>query len=95
MSDRLDKMSDGRAEGSTHYCPFFPEMRRRLKVDARRGGTRESDLVRDAVESRLAAEEASLTTYEHAKKAGLIGLVKGKIRDLSTTSKYFDGFGGS
>jgi predicted DNA-binding protein len=71
------------------------EMRRRLKAAARRGGTGESDLVRNAVEVKLAAEEGSLTAYEHAKKAGLIGAVKGTIRDLSTNPKYFDGFGGS
>ena len=62
---------------------------------ARRGGTRESDLVRGAVELQLAAEEGSLTAYEHAKKAGLIGAVKGTIRDLSTNPKYLEGFGGS
>jgi predicted DNA-binding protein len=72
-----------------------PETRRRLRAAARRAGTRESDLVRGAVELQLAAEESSLTAYEHAKKAGLIGAVKGTIRDLSTNRKYFDGFGGS
>ena len=61
---------------------FSPEMRRRLKAAARRGGTRESDLVRSAVELQLAAEEGLLTAYEHAKKAGLIGAVKGTVRDL-------------
>ncbi|MGA2145348.1 MAG: hypothetical protein ABSH49_10335 [Bryobacteraceae bacterium] len=72
-----------------------PETRRRLKAAARRGGRRESDLVRDAVELQLAAEEGSLTAYEHAKKAGLIGAAKGTVWDLSTNPKYFDGFGGS
>ena len=72
-----------------------PEMRGRLKAAARRGGTRESELVRSAVELHLEAEEGSLTAYEHAKKAGLIGAVKGTIRDLSANPKYFDGFGGS
>jgi predicted DNA-binding protein len=71
------------------------ETRRRLKAAARRGGRRESDLVRDAVELQLAAEEGSLTAYDHAKKAGLIGAAKGTVRDLSTNPKYFDGFGGS
>jgi len=74
---------------------FSPETRRRLKAAARRSGTRESDLVRDAVEVKLAAEEGSLTAYQVAKQAGLIGAVKGTIRDLSTNPKYFDGFGGS
>jgi len=72
---------------------FSPATRRRLKAAARRRGTRESELVRDAVESKLATEEGSLTAYEHAKKAGLIGAVKGTIRDLSTNPRYFDGFG--
>jgi predicted DNA-binding protein len=74
---------------------FSPDMRRRLKAAAHRGGTRESDVVRHAVDLQLAAEEGALTAYEHAKKAGLIGVVKGTIRDLSTNPKYFDGFGGS
>ena len=72
---------------------FSPEMRSRLKAAARRGGTRESQIVRKAVELQLAAEEGSVTAYEHAKKAGLIGAVKGAVRDLSTNPKYFDGFG--
>ena len=71
------------------------EMRRRLKTAARRRGTRESDLVRGAVERQLAAEDDALTAYDYAKKAGLIGAVKGAARDLSTNPKYFDGFGGS
>jgi predicted transcriptional regulator len=55
------------------------EMRRRLKASARRSGTRESGVVRVAVELHLAAEEGSLTAYEHAIKAGLIGAVKGQL----------------
>ena len=74
---------------------FSPEVRRRLQAAARRGGRRESDLVREAVDLQLAAEERALTAYDHAKKAGLIGAVRGRIRDLSTNPKYFDGFGGS
>jgi predicted DNA-binding protein len=72
-----------------------PETRRRLKAAARRRGTRESGLVRGAVELQLAAGEGSLTAYEHAKKAGLIGAVKGTVRHLSTNPEHFDGFGGS
>ncbi len=74
---------------------FPAELRRRLKDAARRSGTRESDLVRGAVEVRLAAEDDALTAYEHAKKAGLIGIVRGASRDLSTNPRHFDGFGGS
>jgi len=71
------------------------ELRRRLKAAARRGGTLESDLVRTAVERQLAAEGDALTAYEHAKKADLIGAVKGATRDLSTNPRHFDGFGGT
>ena len=74
---------------------FSPEMRRRLKTVADRGGRRESDLIREAVEQRLAADEGSPTAYEYAKKAGLIGAIKGTVRDLSTNPKYFEGFGSS
>ena len=74
---------------------FPAELRRRLKDAARRSGTRESDLVRGAVEVRLAAEDDALTAYERAKKAGLIGIVRGASRDLSTNPRHFDGFGGS
>ena len=70
-----------------------PQMCRRLKAAARRHGRRESDVVRDAVERQLAAEEASVSAYQLAKKAGLIGTVKAPIRNLSTNPKCLDGFG--
>jgi predicted DNA-binding protein len=70
-----------------------PEMRRRLKAAARRTGTHESDLIRGAVERELATAEDTPTAYDHAKKAGLIGAVKGGTRDLSTNPNYCDGFG--
>ena len=54
-----------------------------------------SDLFRKAVEKQPTAEESSLTAYYHAKKAGLVGMVKGAGRDLSTNPKNFEGFGRS
>ena len=66
--------------------PIPDELPRRLKDAA---------LVRSAAERQLEAGENSLTAYELAEIAGLIGVVKGAIRDLSTNPKYFDGFGGS
>jgi predicted DNA-binding protein len=71
------------------------EMRRRLKNTAHRNGTRESEIVRGAVERQFAGEDQEMSAYERAKKAGLIGAVKGASRDLSTNPKYFDGFAGS
>jgi predicted DNA-binding protein len=69
------------------------ELRQRLRAAARRTGTRESDLVRGAVERQLAAGDTPPTAYELAKKAGLIGTVKTASRDLSTNPRHFDGFG--
>ena len=74
---------------------FPADLRRRLKAAARRSGTKESDLVRTAVERQLAAGEAALSAYERAKKAGLIGLVRGASPDLSTNPRHFGGFGES
>ena len=74
---------------------FSLETRRKLRAAARRSGTRESDVVRNAVELQLAAEEDPGAAYDQAKKAGLTGAVRGTARDLSTNPKYFDGFGGS
>jgi predicted DNA-binding protein len=94
MSDIVDKMSDEmKNDRITVRLPA--ELRRRLKAAARRNGTRESDIVRGAVERQFAAEEEVTTAYEHAKKAGLIGAVRGASRDLSTNAKHFDGFGDS
>ena len=69
------------------------ETRSRLRAAARRSGKRESDVIRNAVELNLSAEESSLTAYDHARNAGLIGAVKGIVRDLSTNPKHFEGFG--
>jgi predicted transcriptional regulator len=73
---------------------FPAELRRRLKDAAHRSGARESTLIREAVEHRLAADDA-ITAYDRAKKAGLIGAVRRASPDLSTNPRHFDGFGGS
>jgi len=72
---------------------FPADLRRRLKQAADSKGTRESDLVRGAVERQLAAEDRAVTAYERAKKAGLIGVVPRAKKDLSTNRRHFDGFG--
>jgi predicted transcriptional regulator len=71
------------------------DLRRRLKQAACSSRTRESDLVRESVEQRLAGEDHAMTAYERFKKAGLIGVVRGAGKDLSTNPKHLDGFGGS
>ena len=88
-------MSDMHAKDVRITVRFPKELRRRLKAAAHRSGTKESDLVRAAVERQLAAEEDVFTAFEHAKKARLIGVVRGASRDLSTNPKHFDGFGES
>jgi predicted DNA-binding protein len=88
MSDR--KMKDQRVT-----VRFPAELRSKLKAAAERSGTRESDLVRSAVERQLAAEDDAVTAYARAKKAGLIGAVRGTSRDLSTNPRHFEGFGRS
>src|SRR4051812_23077545 len=74
---------------------FPAELRQRLKEAAHRNGTRESDIVRGAVERQFASEDKEITAYEHAQRAGLIGAVRGASRDLSTNTRHFDGFGDS
>jgi predicted DNA-binding protein len=95
MSDESVRMSDRNMKDYRITVRLTAELRRRLKDAAQRSGTRESDLIRGAVERQLAADDHTLTAYEHAKRAGLIGAVRGAIRDLSTNPKYFDGFGES
>lgn len=72
---------------------FSSELRRRLKATAHRTGTKESDLIRVAVERQLAFEEDVHTAHQRAKKAHLIGAVRGAPRDLSHNPAHFDGFG--
>jgi predicted DNA-binding protein len=88
MSERLMK-----GDRITVWLPA--ELRRRLKDAAHHTGMRESDLVRAAIERQLAVEDDAITAYERAKKAGLIGAVRGASRGLSTHPIHFDGFGGS
>jgi predicted DNA-binding protein len=95
LLDRSDKMPDRQMKDYRITVRFPAELRQRLKTAAHRSGTRQSDLVRAAVERQLAAEDDALTAYEHAKKAGLIGEVKGANQDLSTNPRHFGGFGGT
>ncbi|MBZ5607128.1 MAG: ribbon-helix-helix domain-containing protein [Acidobacteriia bacterium] len=88
---QIVKMSDRMKDRITVRFPA--ELRRRLKAAAERSGTRESDLIREAVDRQLAAEDVEVTAYARAKKAGLIGVVRGARRDLSTNPRRFAGFG--
>ena len=88
-------MSDKAMKGHRITVRFPADLYRRLKQAAHNKGTRESELVRGAIEQQLAAEEHVITAYEHAKRAGLTGVVRKVSRDLSTNPRHFDGFGRS
>jgi predicted DNA-binding protein len=67
----------------------------RLKERSSATGTRQSDLVREALEKYLSADSEKQTAYDLARKAGLIGCIRGAPKDLSTNRRYFKGFGKS
>jgi Arc/MetJ-type ribon-helix-helix transcriptional regulator len=70
------------------------ELKRRIRSTTRQTGTRESDVVRRALERQFAAEDDALTLYQRAEKAGLIGAIRTAPRDLSTNPKHLEKFGG-
>jgi predicted DNA-binding protein len=67
----------------------------RLKERSRATGTRESEVVREALEKYLSTGDEGQTAYDLARKAGLIGCIRGAPKDLSTNKRYFKGFGKS
>ena len=89
----LARMADMKTKDQRITVRFTADLRQRLQETADRRGTRESDVVREAVMRELATEDSVLTAYERAKAAGLIGVVKGAPSDLSTNRGHFEGFG--
>ncbi len=70
------------------------DLRQRLKSAAKRRGTAESEVIREAVERQLATERPMLSAFDRMQESGLIGLVRQAPSDLSTNPNHFDGFGG-
>jgi len=68
---------------------------RRLKERSQATGTRESEVVRQALEKYLPENSSEQTAYDLAKRAGLIGCIRSAPKDLSTNKKHFKGFGKS
>jgi metal-responsive CopG/Arc/MetJ family transcriptional regulator len=68
---------------------------RRLKERSRATGTRESQVVREALEQYLSENRKDETSYVLLQRAGLIGCVRDAPKDLSTNKRYFKGFGKS
>ena len=67
----------------------------RLRNRSRAQGTTESHLVREALENYLGHSEGARSAYELAEEAGIIGSARNAPRDLSTHSRYLNGFGKS
>ncbi len=66
---------------------------KRLKKQAGIKGRSESALVREALESYLLAAPGVRSAYDLAHAIGLIGCARNRPSDLSTSRKYFRGFG--
>lgn len=66
---------------------------RRLKERSRTTGARESQVVREALEEYLSKDDSEETAYDRARKAGLIGPIRGGRKDASTNKSLFKGFG--
>jgi predicted transcriptional regulator len=66
------------------------DLKNRVKERAKAAGTDESEIVRLALEQYVTPP---MSAYEAAKRAGLIGIVKGGPTDLSTNKRHMEGFG--
>jgi plasmid stability protein len=66
---------------------------RQLQARANALGKSESEVVRDALISCLAASNGPQTALEVACRAGIIGCADGLPPDLSTNKSYLEGFG--
>ncbi|MBI1904579.1 MAG: CopG family transcriptional regulator [Planctomycetia bacterium] len=67
-------------------------LQEKLGTLAQAAGKSESQIVREALEDYL-SRHTVVTCYDVAKKAGIIGCVKGGPKDMSTNRKYMEGFG--
>jgi len=70
-----------------------PGLQRSLRRRAALAQKSESVIVREALESYLAAVTEEVSAYDLALQAGVIGCAKPGPRDLSTNPKHFEGFG--
>ena len=91
MSDSFDRMADMAADRIS--IRLNPELRRRLEKRAALQRATESEIVREAVEAYLQGGEGTVTCYDLALKAGIIGRIKQSATDMSTNRKHFRGFG--
>lgn len=71
-----------------------PALERTIQEHARASGRRSSEVVREVLEKHFTDQRPSLSCYELAHKAKVIGCVKDAPSDLSTNPQHFKGFGG-
>ncbi len=69
------------------------KLMRQVEEKAAAGKKKVSSVVREALEQHCANPEEGPTAYDLAKKLGVLGAAKGLPSDLSTSKKYFRGFG--
>ena len=91
MSDSLDRMSDMATDRIS--IRLNPDLRRRLEKQAASRGASESEIVREAVEAYLQGGEGTVSCYDLALKAGIIGRIKQSATDMSTNRRHFRGLG--
>jgi predicted DNA-binding protein len=94
VSDKYVKMSDTMSSQRI-TIRISESLVKRLKKHAGVRGRTESALVREALENFLGEAPTSSSAYDLARAAGLIGCVGGRLSDLSTNRKHFEGFGES
>jgi predicted DNA-binding protein len=70
-----------------------PRLQSSLRRKAALAQKSESAVVREALETYLAAVPDEVSAYDIALQAGVIGCAKSGPRDLSTNPKHFKGFG--
>jgi hypothetical protein len=66
-----------------------------IRDTSRARETTSLELVRTALWAYLGREASPHSAYELAKEAGLIGCARHAPKDLSTSRRYFEGFGKS
>ena len=70
-----------------------PALHQDLTALARSTRRSVSDVLREALQRHVKRRGAEGNCYELARRAGIIGVVKGLPRDLSTRRAHFEGVG--
>jgi len=71
------------------------DLRQRLAATAKKRGKRQSEVVREAIEAAVERPKKKESALDRALALGIVGVMKGGPKDLSTNKKYFEGLGES